>query len=184
MEDWGLAAVRAAIGLVPQDPVIFSDNAWGNIRYGRLEASEAEVVAAAHAAFADGFLQALPQGYNTFLGERGLRLSGGQRQRLAIARAVLRNPPVLLLDEATSALDALSERAVQQALEQLLPGRTAMVVAHRLSTVRKAHQILVLEQGRLVAQASHGELLQQSPLYQQLAMHQFLDAVPPETPGS
>jgi ATP-binding cassette subfamily B protein len=95
---------------------------------------------------------------------------------------VLRNPPVLLLDEATSALDALSERAVQQALEQLLPGRTAMVVAHRLSTVRKAHQILVLDQGRLVAQASHGELLQQSPLYQQLAMHQFLDAVPPETP--
>lgn len=182
MEQWGLAAVRAAIGLVPQDPVIFSDNAWGNIRYGRLEASEAEVVSAAHAAFADGFLQALPQGYDTFLGERGLRLSGGQRQRLAIARAVLRNPPVLLLDEATSALDALSERAVQQALEQLLPGRTAMVVAHRLSTVRKAHQILVLDQGRLVAQASHGELLQQSPLYQQLAMHQFLDAVPPETP--
>ena len=183
MEDWGLAAVRATIGLVPQDPVIFSDNAWGNIRYGRLEASEAEVVAAAHAAYADGFLQALPQGYNTFLGERGLRLSGGQRQRLAIARAVLRNPPVLLLDEATSALDALSERAVQQALEQLLPGRTAMVVAHRLSTVRKAHQILVLEQGRLVDQASHEELLQQSPLYQQLAMHQFLDAVPPEAPG-
>jgi ATP-binding cassette subfamily B protein len=184
LDAWGLAAVRAAMGLVPQDPVIFSDDAWGNIRYGRLEATDAEVVAAARAAHADGFLEALPQGYKTFLGERGLRLSGGQRQRLAIARAVLRNPPVLLLDEATSALDAMSERAVQQALEMLLPGRTAMVVAHRLSTVRKAHQILVLEQGRLVAQASHSQLLQQSPLYQQLAMHQFLDATPPETPGT
>ncbi len=185
MDHWGVEAVRAAIGLVPQDPVIFSDNAWGNIRYGRLEASDSDVVAAAQAAHADGFLHSLPQGYGTFLGERGLRLSGGQRQRLAIARAVLRNPPVLLLDEATSALDALSERAVQQALEALLPGRTAMVVAHRLSTVRKAHQILVLEAGRRVAQATHEELLQQSPLYRELAKHQFLDAsAAPEEPRS
>jgi ATP-binding cassette subfamily B protein len=183
LDDWGLTAVRAAIGLVPQEPVIFSDNAWGNIRYGRLEATNKEVIAAAQAAHADGFLQSLPQGYDTFLGERGLRLSGGQRQRLAIARAVLRNPPVLLLDEATSALDALSERAVQQALEALLPGRTAIVVAHRLSTVRKANQILVLDAGRRVAQASHTELLQQSPLYRDLAMHQFLDAsATPEEP--
>jgi ATP-binding cassette, subfamily B, bacterial len=181
--DWGLAAVRAAIALVPQDPVIFSDNAWGNIRYGRLEADDEAVKAAARAAHADGFLTSLPQGYDTFLGERGLRLSGGQRQRLAIARAVLRNPPVLLLDEATSALDALSERAVQQALEALLPGRTAVVVAHRLSTVRKAHQIVVLDAGRRVAQASHAELLQDCPLYRELAMHQFLDAAStPEEP--
>lgn len=185
LDDWGHTAVRAAIGLVPQEPVIFSDNAWGNIRYGRLEATDEEVIAAAQAAHADAFLRSLPQGYDTFLGERGLRLSGGQRQRLAIARAVLRNPPVLLLDEATSALDALSERAVQEALEALLPGRSAIVVAHRLSTVRKAHQILVLDAGRRVAQASHTELLQQSPLYRDLAMHQFLDAsATPEEPRS
>jgi ATP-binding cassette subfamily B protein len=132
-------------------------------------------MAAARAAYADEFLQALPSGYQTFLGERGLRLSGGQRQRLAIARAVLRNPPILLLDEATSALDTLSERAVQSALETLLPGRTAVVVAHRLSTVRKANLIAVIDQGLCVAQGSHDLLRRSSPLYAALCEEQFVD---------
>ena len=144
-----------------------------NIRYGRLEASDDEVVAAAEAAHADGFVRSLPQGYQTFLGERGLRLSGGQRQRIAIARAVLRNPPVLLLDEATSALDTVSERAVQLALEALLPGRTALVIAHRLSTVRRADRILVLDQGRLVASGRHADLMASNDLYRTLAEQQF-----------
>jgi ATP-binding cassette, subfamily B, bacterial len=131
------------------------------------------VVAAARAAHADEFIRALPSGYQTFLGERGLRLSGGQRQRIAIARAVLRNPPLLLLDEATSALDTVSERAVQQALERLLPGRTALVIAHRLSTVRRADRILVLDQGQLVASGRHAELMETSELYRTLAQQQF-----------
>ncbi len=172
-QDWGDAAIRQAIGWVPQDPVIFSDDAMGNIRYGRLDASDEEVVAAARAAHADEFIRALPSGYQTFLGERGLRLSGGQRQRIAIARAVLRNPPLLLLDEATSALDTVSERAVQQALERLLPGRTALVIAHRLSTVRRADRILVLDQGQLVASGRHAELMETSELYRTLAQQQF-----------
>lgn len=130
-------------------------------------------MAAARAAHADEFIRALPSGYQTFLGERGLRLSGGQRQRIAIARAVLRNPPLLLLDEATSALDTVSERAVQQALERLLPGRTALVIAHRLSTVRRADRILVLDQGRLVASGRHAELMETSELYRTLAQQQF-----------
>jgi ATP-binding cassette, subfamily B, bacterial len=172
-QDWGDSAIRQAIGWVPQDPVIFSDDAMGNIRYGRLDASDEEVVAAARAAHADEFIRALPSGYQTFLGERGLRLSGGQRQRIAIARAVLRNPPLLLLDEATSALDTVSERAVQQALERLLPGRTALVIAHRLSTVRRADRILVLDQGQLVASGRHAELMETSELYRTLAQQQF-----------
>ena len=170
---WGQASIREAIGWVPQDPVVFSDDAMANIRYGRLEASDDEVVAAAEAAHADGFVRSLPQGYQTFLGERGLRLSGGQRQRIAIARAVLRNPPVLLLDEATSALDTVSERAVQLALEALLPGRTALVIAHRLSTVRRADRILVLDQGRLVASGRHADLMASNDLYRTLAEQQF-----------
>ncbi len=170
---WGQASIRDAIGWVPQDPVVFSDDAMANIRYGRLEATDDEVVAAAEAAHADGFIRSLPQGYQTFLGERGLRLSGGQRQRIAIARAVLRNPPVLLLDEATSALDTVSERAVQMALEALLPGRTALVIAHRLSTVRRADRILVLDQGRLVASGRHADLMASSDLYRTLAEQQF-----------
>lgn len=173
MSDWGQASIREAIGWVPQDPVVFSDDAMANIRYGRLEASDDEVVAAAEAAHADGFIRSLPQGYQTFLGERGLRLSGGQRQRIAIARAVLRNPPVLLLDEATSALDTVSERAVQLALEALLPGRTALVIAHRLSTVRRADRILVLDQGRLVASGRHADLMASNDLYRTLAEQQF-----------
>jgi ATP-binding cassette subfamily B protein len=174
-EEWGPQTIRASIGLVPQDPVVFSDDAFNNIRYGDLSANSEQVYRAAKAAHAHAFIEQLPQGYQTFLGERGLRLSGGQRQRMAIARAVLRNPPLLLLDEATSALDTLSERAVQAALQELLPGRTAMVIAHRLSTVRQASLIALLDQGQLVGLAPHDELIKTSTLYQSLAEQQFVD---------
>ena len=153
--------VRKRIGLVPQDPVIFGANAWENIRYGRPEAKEAEVRATAEAAFATEFLEQLPQGFNTFLGERGVRLSGGQRQRIAIARAILRDPRVLLLDEALSALDAESERMVQAALEKLMVDRTTLIIAHRLATVLKADRIVVLDRGRIVACGSHAQLMGQ-----------------------
>lgn len=174
-DDWGAQRIRASIGLVPQDPVVFSDDALNNIRYGDLSASSEQVYRAAKAAHAHAFIEQLPQGYQTFLGERGLRLSGGQRQRMAIARAILRNPPLLLLDEATSALDTLSERAVQEALQELLPGRTAMVIAHRLSTVRQASLIALMDQGELVGLAPHDELIRTSVLYQSLAEQQFVD---------
>ena len=167
--------LRRHLALVAQEPVIFSADAWENIRYGRPEASEAEVLAAAEAAQARGFLEALPQGFATFLGERGVRLSGGQRQRLAIARALLRDPPLLLLDEATSALDAESERAVQQALDRLMVGRTTIIIAHRLATVLKADRIVVMDEGRVVASGTHGQLLQQGGLYARLAALQFSD---------
>ena len=167
------AAVRARIGLVPQEPVIFSANAWENIRYGRPEASDEEVLAAAEAAAARGFLEALPQGLDSHLGERGVRLSGGQRQRVAIARAILRDPAVLLLDEATSALDAESERVVQQALDRLMAGRTTLVIAHRLATVQQADRIVVLDQGRIVATGRHGDLIRAGGLYGRLAALQF-----------
>jgi ATP-binding cassette, subfamily B, bacterial len=175
LSDWGLSAVRASMGLVAQDPVVFSANARENIRYGLLEASDSQVEQAARAAHAHDFILALPQGYESFLGERGVRLSGGQRQRIAIARAILRNPPILLLDEATSALDSLSERAVQTALAQWLPSRAGLVVAHRLATVRRATQIAVLDQGECLAIDSHDRLLETSPLYQELSAHQFLE---------
>jgi ATP-binding cassette, subfamily B, bacterial len=175
LSDWGLSAVRASMGLVAQDPVVFSANARENIRYGLLEASDSQVEQAARAAHAHDFILALPQGYESFLGERGVRLSGGQRQRIAIARAILRNPPILLLDEATSALDSLSERAVQTALAQWLPTRAGLVVAHRLATVRRATQIAVLDQGESLAIDSHDRLLEASPLYQELSAHQFLE---------
>jgi len=169
--------LRQQIGLVAQDPVIFAASAWDNIRYGRPDATDEEVLAAADAAHAREFLDRLPEGLATFLGEKGVRLSGGQRQRLAIARAILRNPPVLLLDEATSALDAESERAVQAALEKLSAGRTTLVIAHRLATVLKADRIVVIDDGRIVAEGTHDALTQQGGLYARLAALQFTDGL-------
>jgi ATP-binding cassette subfamily B protein len=168
-----LDALRARIGIVPQDSTIFSASALDNIRYGRPDASDAEVTAAARAAFAHDFIAALPEGYATFLGERGVRLSGGQRQRIAIARAMLKNPPLLLLDEATSALDAESERAVQAALEAAMRERTTIVIAHRLATVQRADRIVVLEHGRVVDEGRHAELIARGGLYARLAALQF-----------
>ena len=150
---------RSLIGMVPQEPIIFSENAMENIRYGHPDACDTDVIAAAEAANAKSFIEALPDGFQTYLGEKGVRLSGGQRQRIAIARAILRDPAILLLDEATSALDAESERAVQKALEAIMPGRTTLVIAHRLATVLKADRILVLENGCLIAEGRHAELL-------------------------
>jgi ATP-binding cassette subfamily B protein len=169
------AELRRHIAVVPQDPVIFGTSASENIRYGTEDATDAQVQAAAEAAHADIFIRRLPQGYDTYLGERGVRLSGGERQRIAIARAILRDPALLLLDEATSALDAESERLVQDALEHLMVGRTSIVIAHRLATVREADRILVLDQGRIVAQGRHDQLLAQGGLYARLAALQFQD---------
>ena len=171
--EMSLHDLRQRIGIVPQDAVIFSSSALENIRYGRPDASDEEVKAAAHAAFAHEFISTLPEGYDTFLGERGVRLSGGQRQRIAIARAMLKNPPLLLLDEATSALDAESERMVQAALETAMRDRTTLVIAHRLATVQKADHIVVLDQGQLVEQGTHAELVAQGGIYAGLAALQF-----------
>ncbi|WP_296508035.1 ABC transporter transmembrane domain-containing protein [Rhodoferax sp.] len=168
-----LAGLRQRVGIVPQDAVIFSSSALENIRYGKPEATDAEVHAAARAAFAHEFIEALPEGYDTFLGERGVRLSGGQRQRIAIARAMLKNPPLLLLDEATSALDAESERMVQAALESAMRDRTTLVIAHRLATVQKADLIVVLDHGTLVEQGTHAELVAKGGVYAGLAALQF-----------
>ncbi|MDP3323548.1 ABC transporter transmembrane domain-containing protein [Hydrogenophaga sp.] len=168
-----LHELRSRIGIVPQDPVIFSSSAMENIRYGKPGASDDAVRAAAQAAFADEFITQLPEGYHTFLGERGVRLSGGQRQRIAIARAMLKNPPLLLLDEATSALDAQSERMVQAALESAMKDRTTLVIAHRLATVQQADHIVVLDHGRLVEQGTHTELVAHGGVYAGLAALQF-----------
>ncbi|MGZ5781630.1 MAG: ATP-binding cassette domain-containing protein, partial [Burkholderiaceae bacterium] len=168
-----LHTLRGAIGIVPQDTVIFSANAMENIRYGRPSATDAEVIAAAKLAAAHDFISVLPEAYQSFLGERGLRLSGGQRQRIAIARALLKNPPLLLLDEATSALDAESERLVQVALEAAMVDRTTLVIAHRLATVQRADRIIVMEDGRIVEMGTHASLVAQNGLYASLAALQF-----------
>ncbi|AWI53836.1 ABC transporter [Aquabacterium olei] len=178
-----LEDLRQRIGLVPQDSTIFSTTAIENIRYGRPDASDEEVTAAARAAYAHDFIMALPEGYATYLGERGVRLSGGQRQRISIARAILKNAPLLLLDEATSALDTESERAVQAALEQAMKDRTTLVIAHRLSTVVNADRIVVIDQGRIVDVGRHADLLARNGLYARLAAMQF-DTVPPTPEGA
>ena len=173
VKNLALDDLRGRIGIVPQDSVVFSANAMENIRYGRPQASDAEVMAAARAAFAHDFITALPEGYQTFLGERGVRLSGGQRQRISIARAMLKNPPLLLLDEATSALDAESERMVQAALESAMKDRTTLVIAHRLSTVQRADRIVVMEDGQIVETGTHATLSASGGLYARLAALQF-----------
>jgi ATP-binding cassette subfamily B protein len=173
IEQMDLADLRQRIGVVPQEPVVFSGSVMDNIRYGKSDATDQQVHAAAEAAFAHEFIAELPQGYDTYLGDRGVRLSGGQRQRIAIARAILKNPPMLLLDEATSALDANSERMVQAALETAMQGRTTLVIAHRLATVQRADCIWVLDHGRLVEQGTHAELMARAGLYASLAALQF-----------
>lgn len=173
IRDVDLKALRTRIAIVPQETVLFADTVRENIRFGRPDADDAAVEAAARAAIADGFIRSLPDGYDSWLGERGVRLSGGQRQRIAIARAVLRDAPILLLDEATSALDSESERLVQAALERLMEGRTSILIAHRLATVLKADRILVMDEGTIKAEGRHEELIASSPLYARLAALQF-----------
>ncbi|MBV1916084.1 MAG: ATP-binding cassette domain-containing protein [Pseudomonadales bacterium] len=173
IKEMKLQQLRERIAVVPQQPSLFSTNAWDNIRYGKPDATDEEVIAAAKAAYAHDFLKALPNGYNSFLGQGGIRLSGGQRQRLAIARAILKDPQILLLDEATSALDAESEHMVQKALEHLMENRTTLIIAHRLATVVHAESIAVLDEGKLIEIGQHQELLQTCPLYARLAALQF-----------
>jgi ATP-binding cassette subfamily B protein len=173
IKSWPLADLRNQIGIVTQEPLVFATTAMENIRYGRLDATDEEVIAAAKNAYAHDFISALPEGYQSFLGERGVRLSGGQKQRISIARAMLKNPTILLLDEATSALDAESERQVQQALNILLPGKTSLIIAHRLATILRADQIVVIDAGRIVEQGTHHQLLEKSGLYARLAKLQF-----------
>jgi ATP-binding cassette subfamily B protein len=176
VRDMDPGALRRLVAVVPQEPVIFAASVLDNVRYGRPEAARQEVLAACERAFALEFIERLPQGLDTVLGERGVTLSGGQRQRLSIARALLADRPILLLDEATSALDAAAERLVQQALEALEQGRTTLVIAHRLATVQHADRIVVMERGAPVAQGTHAELMRQGGLYASLARLQFLDA--------
>ncbi|MEH6447453.1 MAG: ABC transporter transmembrane domain-containing protein [Oleispira sp.] len=173
LTEWDLQELRSQFALVPQQPVLFSANVWDNLKYGRPDATEAEVLAAVKAAHAEEFIEQLPDGYQSFLGEQGVKLSGGQKQRLAIARAILRDPKILLLDEATSALDAQSEHYVQQALDELMKGRTTFIIAHRLATVRHVDRIAVFEHGQLVDFGNHDELIESSELYRRLAELQF-----------
>lgn len=175
LKHWQLQDLRSQFALVPQQPVLFSTNVLENLRYGRPGASDEEILAAAQAAHADEFIQQLPEKYESYLGEGGVKLSGGQKQRLAIARAILHDPKILLLDEATSALDAQSEYLVQQALDKLMQNRTSFVIAHRLSTIKHVDRIVVMDQGRIVAVGTHEELLENSPLYKRLAELQFSD---------
>jgi ATP-binding cassette subfamily B protein len=165
--------LRSHIAVVSQQPAMFTGNVWENIRYGRPEAGDEEVRKAAELAYADNFIEQLPEKYESFLGESGVRLSGGQKQRIAIARAILKDPEILLLDEATSALDAESERQVQMALERLMRNRTSLIIAHRLATVKNVDRIVVLDSGKLIAQGTHRELLQSCALYENLARLQF-----------
>ena len=165
LRDWTQDSVRAAIAIVPQDTVLFNDTIRYNIRYGRPDATDAEVEAAARAAHIHDFIQALPDGYDSPVGERGLKLSGGEKQRVAIARALLKDPAILIFDEATSALDSRSERAIQAELDRIQRGRTTLVIAHRLSTVMDADEILVMDQGRVVERGTHGQLLAQDGRY-------------------
>ncbi|RMF15557.1 MAG: ATP-binding cassette domain-containing protein, partial [Alphaproteobacteria bacterium] len=167
--------LRRQIAMVPQETVIFAASVRDNIRYGRPDASDEEVIEAARLAHAMEFIRELPEGLDTQLGERGVRLSGGQRQRLAIARALLKDAPILLLDEATSSLDSQSEHLIQEALARLMADRTTIVIAHRLATVREAHRIIVMNEGRIEAEGRHEELLERSPLYRNLARLQFAD---------
>jgi subfamily B ATP-binding cassette protein MsbA len=187
VRDLTLADLRGAIGMVPQEPALFSGTVADNIRYARPEASDAEVRAAAVAAHAAEFIDRLPEGYETRVGERGVKLSGGQRQRLAIARVFLKDPAVVILDEATSSLDTASERLVEQAMEELLRGRTTLIIAHRLSTVRRADRVLVLERGVVTERGTHAELLAAEGLYARLYRGQFregeLALAPPAAPA-
>jgi len=168
-----LTDLRHAMGMVPQHPILFSSDVWHNIRYGKPEATDEEVISAAKRAHANDFIEQLPQGYASFLGEQGVRLSGGQKQRIALARAILKDPDVLLLDEATSALDAQSEYHVQAALDELMANRTTLIIAHRLATVIHADLIVVMDQGRIVDTGNHKSLLKSSKLYQRLSELQF-----------
>jgi len=178
LREMELRALRRLIAVVPQEPVIFAASVLDNVRYGRPEASRDEALAACEKAHAMEFIERLPQGLDTPLGERGVTLSGGQRQRLSIARALLADRPLLLLDEATSSLDAAAERLVQQALERLEAGRTKLVIAHRLATVQHADRIVVMDRGAIVAQGTHAELMREDGLYASLARLQFLGAAP------
>jgi ATP-binding cassette, subfamily B, bacterial MsbA len=179
LRDISLVSLNRQFALVDQETTLFNDTIANNIRYGRPDASDAEVVAAARAAFADDFIQQLPEGYATNIGDRGARLSGGQRQRLCIARALIKDAPILILDEATSALDTESEKMVQQALENLMRNRTTFVIAHRLSTVQNADLIVVLEQGNILEIGSHADLVAGSGLYSRLHALQFSDQPEP-----